>query len=141
MICFWPPTKNGRVKNLNDSTGSGFYYEEKENFEFIKDFNLSFVLYMGQHYTQLRTGVNLIETGSKNVTVTYEKMKIYMLYDCHKLTSSKSDVHWSSSNWAAIKIQMRESMPKKHLPDVNIYITSENNSYGRTIIYYPGCSY
>ena len=64
-----------------------------------------------------------------------------MVYDCHKLTSSKSDVHWSSSNWAAIKIQFRESIPKKHLPEVNIYITSENNSYGRTIMYYPGiCS-
>ena len=138
MICFWPPTKNGRIKNLNDNAGFGYYYEDKENFEFIKDFNLSVELDYGKYSTQLRTGVNLIETGSKHITVTYEKMKTYILYDCHKLTSSKSNFHWSSSNWAAMKIQFRESIPKKDLPDVNIYITSENNSYGRTILYYPG---
>ena len=91
-----------------------------------------------RNYTHLRSGVNLIETGSKHITVTYEKMKTFSLYDCHKLTSKKSDFHWSSSNWAAVKIQFTESIPKKHLPEVNIYITSENNSYGRTTMYYPG---
>ena len=129
------------MKNLNDSASSGYYYDSKENFEIIKDFNISVELSFGKYSTQLRTGVNTIEIESKKFIVSYEKMELLLLYDCHKLSSSKTDFHWSSSNWAAIKIQMRESMPKKHLPDVNIYITSENNSYGRTIIYYPGCSY
>lgn len=129
------------MKNLNDSASSGYYYDSKENFEIIKDFNISVELSFGKYSSQLRTGVNTIEIESKKFIVSYEKMELLLLYDCHKLSSSKTDFHWSSSNWAAIKIQMRESLPKKHLPDVNIYITSENNSYGRTIIYYPGCSY
>ena len=95
-------------------------------------------MYYGKHSTPLRTGVNHIEIGSKHIIVTYEKMEIFVLYDCHKVTSTKSDFNWSSSRWAAIKVQFRESIPKKHLPEVNIYITSETNSYGRTIMYYPG---
>ena len=123
MICFWPPFKNSA---------------KKENFEFVKDFNLSVVLNFDKKFTQLKKGVNLIETNLVYSTITYDKMKIFRDYDCHKLSSDKSDFQWSSFSWAAVKIQFGKSIPKNELPDLNIYVTSENNSYGRTIFHYPG---
>ena len=126
MICFWPPFKNSA---------------KKENFEFINDFNLSVVLNFDKNYTLLKKGVNLIETNSVYSTITYDKMKIYEQYDCHKLTSEKSNFQWSSFSWAAVKIQFGKSILKYDLPDLNIYVTSEINSYGRTIMQYPGTHY
>ena len=58
------------------------------------------MLNFDKNYTQLQKGVNLIETNSVYSTITYDKMKIYKHYDCHKLSSDKSDFQWSSFSWA-----------------------------------------
>ena len=121
MICFWPSKNKANGQPFEEDKGFAmFYTTDNINFE--------------RNKAKLVEGTMIIpddnDVETEKTKVRYEKIDTFedgSYRTCHKISSEFKP----RSKWAAIKINFDGSILKENLPVINIYITSEDNSYGR----------
>ena len=117
MICFWPSKNKANNQPFEQDKGfSMFYATDNINFE--------------RNKTKLVEGNMIIPDDGEKTKVSYEKIDTFedgSYRTCHKISSE----FIPKSKWDAVKINFDGSILKENLPIVDIYITSEENSYGR----------
>ena len=102
-----------------------------KEFEFRKDFTLSFSINGRSDKKNLDKGIIIYEISDTNIIeVKYEELVFpsdRFVKSYHKISSDFKSKH----DWAEISAQFNNSILPKNLPTVNIHITSEKNAYGR----------
>ena len=100
-----------------------------KEFEFGNDFNFSYSIWgLGEIPINLTRGMNYIQTDTMNFQVKYEKLSGGAVGG-HKISSD----FISASTEGIISVHFNKSILLENLPRVEIYITSEENAYGRNI--------
>ena len=113
-------------------------------FEYGRDFNISYIVDADIKNLQiLNEGINIIETrgsfvnGTK-IKINYEVLDTNFYGKCHKISSDLI----SQTVWSGIMINFNRSIPKESLPEFQLTISSENNSYGAIFDeYYDGATH
>ena len=122
------PTSDGLTIMLNFWPGKN--KDSGQDFDFGKDFNLSYSIISGKSEKYiLERGINIIEyDDTKKIKVDYDEMKFPKRKEStlHKISSD----FISKSEWAEVLVNFNKSILEENLPRVEIYITSERNSYG-----------
>ena len=121
---------------ISDAPTMLFQFHPKINnangkeFEFTNDFNFSYSIWGGEFpIINLTSGINYIQTDGMNFQVKYEKLS----ERGHKISSD----FISASTEGIISVHFNKSILLEDLPRVEIYITSEENAYGKNIWRHP----
>ena len=102
--------------------------ENKANgkqFEFKNDFSMSYSIRGRIDAKNLENGINIVEDDKMKIQINFEEMRRK-----NNLYYRISSNFVSMSEWAKILVHFNESILPKNLPQVEIHILSEKNSYG-----------
>ena len=98
-------------------------------------------MYFRYHKLKKGTGLILHEGINANLSITLTKMYTYYNGICFKISSIENTVkkypRHNVWGWEYFSFDFNKNIPRKNLPSVDLYFTSENNTYGIVRRFWP----